>query len=98
MRLAEAKVNPTHELPPRQSPGARKVVALGADHGGFRLKERLKAHLEGRGLRVVDCGTDSDASVDYPDYAHAVAEAIATGEAEFGILICGTGIGMSIAA
>ena len=74
------------------------VVALGADHAGFQLKEAVKAWLLGRGHRVVDFGTDSTDSVDYPDYAAAVATAVSTGRAARGVLVCGTGIGMAIAA
>ena len=75
-----------------------RVVALGADHAGWRLKDELAPILESEGLEVLDLGTDSDESVDYPDYAVLVANAVASGEADRGILICGTGIGMSIAA
>ena len=74
------------------------VVALGADHAGFSLKEAVKAWLLGRGHRVVDFGTDSTDSVDYPDYATAVATAVSNGAAARGVLVCGTGIGMAIAA
>jgi len=73
-------------------------IALGADHRGFALKEELKAWLAARGLRVIDCGAASADRVDYPDYAFKVADAVQAGEAERGILICSTGIGMSIAA
>src|SRR3989475_6305453 len=74
------------------------AIALGADHAGFPLKEDLKAWLIERGHEVVDCGTQSSESVDYPDYAAAVAGAVTTGKAERGVLVCGTGIGMAIAA
>jgi ribose 5-phosphate isomerase B len=74
------------------------VVALGADHAGFLLKEALKVWLAGRGHAVLDFGTCSSESVDYPDYAAAVAVAVAGGRAERGVLVCGTGIGMAIAA
>ena len=74
------------------------VIALGADHAGFPLKEDVKAWLTAHGHRVVDLGTHSTHSVDYPDYAAAVAEAVRTGQAERGLLVCGTGIGMAIAA
>jgi ribose 5-phosphate isomerase B len=72
--------------------------ALGADHGGFALKEALKQHLQQRGLTVKDFGTHSTESVDYPDFAQTVSQAVAVGQAEFGLLICTTGIGMSMAA
>lgn len=73
-------------------------IAIGADHAGYTLKEVLVAHLREQGVEVVDFGTHGPDSVDYPDYAHRVAEAVARGEADFGVLICGTGIGMSITA
>ena len=73
-------------------------IAIGCDHGGFSLKQLLLKHLEQKGYTIKDFGCHSDASVDYPDYAYPVAKAVAGGEAEKGILICGTGIGMSIAA
>ena len=74
------------------------VIALGADHAGFQLKEAVKAWLLGRGHRVVDFGTDSTDSVDYPDFAAAVATAVSQGAAARGVLVCGTGIGMAIVA
>ena len=74
------------------------VVAIGADHAGFLLKERVKAWLTGRGVRVLDVGTHGTDSVDYPDFAAAVGRAVASGEARWGVLVCGTGIGMAIAA
>lgn len=74
------------------------TIAIAADHAGVELKSLLRKELEGMGLRVLDLGTDSDASVDYPDYAGAVACAIADRKASRGVLICGTGIGISMAA
>ena len=74
------------------------VIALGADHAGWALKEVVKSWLDKRGDKVVDFGTHSADSVDYPDYAALVADAVSTGQTERGILVCGTGIGMSIAA
>ena len=74
------------------------MIAIGSDHGGFALKKALMAHLEKRGLAYKDFGTYSEASCDYPVYAKAVAHAVADGECERGILICGTGIGVSITA
>jgi len=74
------------------------TIALGADHGGLALKTRLAATLKAAGHTVHDFGTDSTESVDYPDFAHPVCAAITAGEADFGVLICGTGIGMSITA
>ncbi len=73
-------------------------VALASDHAGFPLKEMVKEHLSGRGIRTVDLGTDSTDSVDYTDFARKVAVAIADGEMELGILVCGTGLGMSMVA
>ena len=74
------------------------MLALGCDHGGYQLKEFLKKHLEKKGIEVKDFGTYSEDSVDYPVYAEKVAKAVQLGEAEGGILCCGTGIGISIAA
>jgi len=74
------------------------AIALGADHAGYTLKEDLKAWLCSRGYETVDMGTRSPASVDYPDFAAAVALAIIAGKAERGVLVCGTGIGMAMAA
>jgi len=73
-------------------------VAIGSDHRGYKLKSRLKELLEDRGHEVMDLGTGDQESVDYPDYAFPVSEKVAAGEADRGILICGSGIGMSIAA
>jgi ribose 5-phosphate isomerase B len=73
-------------------------IALGADHRGFALKQELKAWLAARGHDVLDYGTDSAEGVDYPDYAFKVARAMQARKAERGILVCSTGIGMSIAA
>ena len=74
------------------------MIALASDHAGFELKEAIKKHLEARGLEYKDYGTYSSASCDYPVYGRAVAKAVAAGECELGILICGTGIGISITA
>lgn len=73
-------------------------IALAADHAGFEEKEKLKAELDSLGVEYTDMGTDSDASVDYPDFARKVGEAVARGEFERGILLCGSGAGMAIAA
>ena len=78
--------------------GSRKMVAIGADHGGFDLKETLKADLGGMGLDVLDVGTYSKAAVDYPDYAHEVAKLVGAGKAWRGIMIDGAGIGSCIVA
>jgi ribose 5-phosphate isomerase B len=74
------------------------VIALGADHAGFPLKEELKLWLTARDYEVLDFGTNSAEAVDYPDYAALVAEAVTTGAASRGVLVCGSGIGMAIAA
>lgn len=74
------------------------MIAIGSDHGGYELKLEVIKHLKERGFEVRDYGCDSTASCDYPVYAQAVANAVAGGECELGILICGTGVGMSIAA
>ena len=74
------------------------MIALGSDHGGYLLKEELKKHLDEKGVEYKDFGTDSTASCDYPVYAEKVCRAIQSGECEKGILICGTGIGMSMCA
>jgi len=73
-------------------------IAFGADHAGFELKERLKAHASARGHEVLDLGTRSTDSVDYPDFGRAVGEAVAGGRADRGVAVCGSGIGIAIAA
>ena len=73
-------------------------IAIGSDHAGFRLKEELKNYLESVGHAVADLGTASEESVDYPDYGHAVGRAVASGQTDRGVAVCGTGIGMAIAA
>ena len=74
------------------------MIAIGADHGGYLLKEEIKKHLAEEGFELLDFGTDSTASCDYPVFAEKVCRAIQSGECEKGILICGTGIGMSMCA
>jgi len=74
------------------------VILFASDHAGLSLKRHLVAHLEGRGLECLDLGVHDDAPADYPDLAHALARRIAGGEAAAGVLICGTGLGMSMAA
>jgi len=73
-------------------------IAIGADHAGFELKETIKQYLAEQGITIHDHGTCSPDPVDYPDYARAVGEEVAKGQADWGILVCGTGIGMSMAA
>lgn len=74
------------------------MIAVGCDHGGFELKQKILAHLQARGFAYQDFGCGSTASVDYPVYGKAVARAVASGQCEKGIVICSTGIGISIAA
>lgn len=74
------------------------IIALASDHGGYQLKNAVKEHLRERGYKLVDLGTGDEASVDYPVYGKTCAEAIASGKAQLGMVFCGTGIGISIAA
>ena len=74
------------------------IISVGADHGGFELKNKLAGFLRQKGVNVIDNGTNSPDSVDYPDYAKAVARDILEKRADFGLLVCGSGIGISIAA
>ena len=74
------------------------MIVIGSDHGGLNLKAALKSYLNRRGIDIIDAGTDNDDSVDYPDFGLMVAEMVVSGAVESGILICGTGIGMSITA
>ena len=73
-------------------------IAVAADHGGYKLKEKVKEHLLERGIEVEDLGTHSEESVDYPIYGKLCGEAVASGQADLGVVVCGTGIGISIAA
>lgn len=73
-------------------------IAIGCDHGGYELKEAIKEYIESKGAEVVDFGTYSTDSVDYPEYGQKVAEAVKMNEADLGVLICGTGLGMSYVA
>ena len=75
-----------------------KRIIMGSDHAGYNLKLKVKAHLEARGFEVVDVGTNTPESCNYTVYADALCKAITAGEADLGILVCGTGIGMSMAA
>lgn len=75
-----------------------KKIAIACDHGGYELKKDIIKHLEARGFDICDFGCDSTQSVDYPDYALPASQAVAKGECDLGILICGTGIGMSLCA
>jgi len=73
-------------------------IAVGADHAGYQLKDQIREHLERKGITVRDAGTNSSDSVDYPDYARSVAHEVNQGRVDLGILVCGSGIGMAIAA
>ena len=73
-------------------------IAIGNDHAGVEMKMAVKAHLEERGIEVVNMGTDSSESCDYPIYGERIGKAVASGEADLGIAICGTGVGISMAA
>jgi ribose 5-phosphate isomerase B len=84
--------------PPGGEKVSARVVAIGADHGGFELKEQLKAYLRDWGYKFLDLGTDSTAAVDYPDFAEAVANAVVRGDAWLGVVVDSAGIGSSIAA
>jgi ribose 5-phosphate isomerase B len=84
--------------PARAEVSGRKIVAIGADHGGFELKEALKTELKTLGFDINDVGTNSKEAVDYPDFAHAVAQLVGTGKAWRGIMIDGAGIGSCIVA
>lgn len=82
----------------RLTPNLPTTVAVGSDHAGFALKQELAAHLAERGIEVVDLGAHSADRVDYPDYGVAVGEAVVSGRAALGIAVCGSGIGIGIAA
>ncbi len=77
---------------------SKPVIAVASDHAGFELKSLLKAELEAQGHGVLDLGTNGPDSVDYPDFGHAIGEAVAAGKAQYGVAVCGSGIGISIAA
>jgi ribose 5-phosphate isomerase B len=82
----------------RKSPAKKPRIALGADHAGFQAKESIRKYLEAAGFVVDDTGTRSEESVDYPDFAAKVARRVQQGQDDLGILVCGTGIGMAMAA
>ncbi len=92
--VTETPVVPVEEV----AEATAGAIAVGADHGGYRLKERIAFRLREQGHQVIDCGTDSPESVDYPDLALAVAEKVSGGECRWGIVVDGAGIGSSIAA
>ena len=76
----------------------QKRIIIGCDHAAYKLKERLKEELEARGFAVIDAGTHNETSMDYPDTGKAVAEKVSCGEIKQGVLLCGTGLGMSMVA
>ncbi|MEK7670877.1 MAG: ribose 5-phosphate isomerase B [Bacteroidota bacterium] len=84
--------------PAEQTSNKEKVVAFGSDHGGYQLKEQLKKYAESLGYKVLDVGTNSEESCDYPDFAYAVAKAVSAGEAWRGVMIDGAGIGSCVVA
>jgi ribose 5-phosphate isomerase B len=88
---------PASQARPAAAP-AKGIIAVGSDHGGFRLKERLGFRLQEQGWQIIDCGTDSTEAADYPEFAHKVAEKVASGEAAAGIIVDGAGIGSSMVA
>jgi ribose 5-phosphate isomerase B len=97
--LGTSKREPVLTAPVSQvTNSAKRVVAIGADHGGYELKEALKPELKALGFEFSDVGTNSKEAVDYPDFAHAVAQAVSTGKAWRGIMIDGAGIGSCIVA
>jgi ribose 5-phosphate isomerase B len=102
MRQGAVSIPSSTTTPPeKQSPTSQtgiKTVAIGADHGGFNLKQSLVAYLKEKGFEVVDCGTHSTESVDYPDFAQAVARMVADGSAWRGVIVDGAGIGSCMAA
>jgi ribose 5-phosphate isomerase B len=100
---SEGQLGVPHAAPQQAAPAPSEVdepaeIAVGADHGGFKLKERLAFRLREQGHTVVDCGTDSDQAVDYPDFAAAVAERVAGGMCRWGIVVDGAGIGSAMVA
>lgn len=96
VRQVVAEMSPGDHLTGAEAAG--DAVAIGADHGGYALKQKLAGYLREKGYRVNDCGTDSTEAVDYPDFARAVARAVADGESRWGIVIDGAGIGSCMAA
>lgn len=98
MSLSSTKTGPADSSLLDKSQSKHQVVAIGTDHGGVDLKEVLKAHLSAKDFEIIDCGTHTKESVDYPDIALSVAELVATGKAWRGIIIDGAGIGSCIAA
>jgi ribose 5-phosphate isomerase B len=97
-RSSTTPVADVSEPEPARDTSPERAIAVGADHGGYPMKERLIFKLREAGWDVVDCGTDSHDSVDYPDFAHAVAAKVSTGECRWGIVVDGAGIGSAMVA
>lgn len=95
--LSQVRTSSNERVPP-SSGHSHKTVALGADHGGFAMKEMVKNHLQSQGHRVIDCGTTGTEAVDYPDFAEAVAQKVSSKEACCGIIVDGAGIGSCMVA
>ena len=89
---------PVKSPPPAPTPTGSKIVAIGADHGGYTMKVMLGEYMKSKGYEVVDCGTHSTESVDYPDFAQSVAKMVADGSAWRGVIVDGAGIGSCMAA
>jgi len=96
--LVAAVVDEVMSTSPSTIKSDSETIAIGADHGGFHLKQELIEHLRGRGLAIHDCGCTSTDAVDYPDFAHAVANLVGTGTCRWGIIVDGAGIGSSMVA
>jgi len=95
--ISEKKIEIVRRVP-RRGTNSSRLVAVGSDHGGFQMKEDLKRLLDGLGHRVQDFGTHSEEAVDYPDFAHAVARAVADGTSDVGIIVDGAGVGSAMTA
>jgi len=98
MAAARRAFGVTEKSGARHGGGAREKIPIGADHAGYAMKELLKRELDQLGFAAVDLGAQSEQASDYPEFAHSVAQLVATGEARRGVLLCGSGIGMDIVA
>jgi len=96
--LVASVVDEVMSKAPSREKSNSETIAVGADHGGFHLKQELVAHLRERGLEIHDCGCTSTDAVDYPDFAHAVANLVGTGTCRWGIIVDGAGIGSAMVA
>lgn len=97
-RAVEEAVGAEYESPSVAATPDGRSIAVGADHGGYALKEKLASHLRDQGYEVIDCGTNGPDSVDYPDYAHEVARRVSAGSCSCGLVVDGAGIGSSMVA